>query len=360
MRVILTQPVLKLGEVGDLCEVAPGYGRNYLIPQGFAVQATRGALKQVDDLKRTEARRQHHMRSELEVVADKIESARLSFTAKVGETGRLYGLITSSDIAEQLESQIGLPVDRRKILLDEPIRTLGDHEMPIHLMPGLNATVHVRVDPDAEMMLDVGLTDEVDDVSEQSIAEGAHDHAPERAAADAEMDDDLYAAAGNNQPAAESDAVGNDAVDADLDADDDDKEDDGDDVDDDLDDDMPDAVTDLHDACRRFTRKVKAVLGLHCTLLAHTHKFLAVLITWTALRLDVRLSNKIPKLGTQKGTRLSWQWLRRSFLEPFQQRLGEVLKGILYVVLLLSLFYEVKKRANQLLAEQVLYGVMCG
>jgi large subunit ribosomal protein L9 len=150
MRVILTQNVPKLGEVGDVCHVAPGYGRNYLIPQGLAMPATPGAMKQIEDLKRTERRRQDRVRADMEDVATRIERLRLTFTAKVGEHGRLYGSITSSDIADAMAAELGEPVDRRKILLDESIRTLGEHPVSIHLMPGVDATVTVDVQPDED------------------------------------------------------------------------------------------------------------------------------------------------------------------------------------------------------------------
>jgi len=163
MKVILTSNVPKLGVVGDVCEVAPGYGRNFLLPQRLALPASGGSMKQIEDLKRTEKRRQDRVRAETESLAKRIEALELSFTAKVGETGRLYGSITASDIAEAIEAQIGAPVDRRKIVLDETLRTLGDHEVPLHLMPGVTATVHVHVEADAELVKDIPV--EVDEPS---------------------------------------------------------------------------------------------------------------------------------------------------------------------------------------------------
>ncbi len=157
MRVILTSNVPKLGEVGDVCDVAPGYGRNYLIPQGLAMLATEGTLKQIDDLKRTERRRQDRVRYDMERLAGRIGALHLSFTAHVGETGRLYGSITASDIAEAIEEEIDEPIDRRKIMLDESIRTLGEHEVSIHLMPGVDAACSVAVVPSEEIVEDIGL-----------------------------------------------------------------------------------------------------------------------------------------------------------------------------------------------------------
>jgi large subunit ribosomal protein L9 len=171
MRVILTRNVPKLGEVGDVCTVAPGYGRNYLIPQGLAVLATPGAVKQIDDLKRTEQRRQDKVRAEMSDLAQRIGNLHLSFTAKVGETGRLYGSITAANIAEAVEAEIGEPIDRRKIVLDESIRTLGPHTVSIHLMPGVDAEVHLEVVADEELMPDIGLTEELDEDGELADAE---------------------------------------------------------------------------------------------------------------------------------------------------------------------------------------------
>ncbi len=148
MKVILTKSVPKLGEVGDICEVAPGYGRNYLIPQGLAILATAGARRQVEDLKRTERRRLARLRSDAEQLADRIRGARLEFAARVGETGRLYGSITASDIAAALLEHAGVEIDRRKIHLEEPLRTLGEHEVTVHFLPQVEATIVVNIEPE--------------------------------------------------------------------------------------------------------------------------------------------------------------------------------------------------------------------
>lgn len=150
MRVILTENMPKLGEVGDICEVADGYARNYLLPQGFAIVATDGALRQVDNLKRQEARRRDRVRGGAIAFQEMLQGLSLAFTAKVGETGRLYGSITSSDIAERIEETTGQEVDRRKILLDNPLRQIGTFEVPIRLLPEVTAHVTVVVEPEEE------------------------------------------------------------------------------------------------------------------------------------------------------------------------------------------------------------------
>lgn len=154
MQVILKTDVPKVGQVGDVCKVAGGFGRNYLLPQGLAILATPGALKQIGDLKRSETRRQDRQRAEMNDLAAQIGRQALTFKARVGETGRLYGSITATDIAEALEAQLGSPVDRRKIVLDDTIRTLGDHNVPIHLMQGINAMIKVTVEADGELVPD--------------------------------------------------------------------------------------------------------------------------------------------------------------------------------------------------------------
>ncbi|MFQ5595237.1 MAG: 50S ribosomal protein L9 [Anaerolineae bacterium] len=150
MKVILTENMPKLGEVGDICEVADGYARNYLLPQGFAIVATDGALRQVDNLKRQEARRRDRVRGGAIAFQEMLQGLSLAFTAKVGETGRLYGSITSSDIAERIEETTGQEVDRRKILLDNPLRQIGTFEVPIRLLPEVTAHVTVVVEPEEE------------------------------------------------------------------------------------------------------------------------------------------------------------------------------------------------------------------
>ncbi|MFQ5343034.1 MAG: 50S ribosomal protein L9 [Anaerolineae bacterium] len=150
MKVILTENLPKLGEVGDICEVADGYARNYLLPQRIAVVATEGALKQVNNLKRQEARRRDEVRGDAVAQREMLEGLSLAFTAKVGETGRLYGSITSSDIAERIEEITGQEVDRRKILLDNPLRQIGAFEIPIRLLPEVTAQLKVVVEPEEE------------------------------------------------------------------------------------------------------------------------------------------------------------------------------------------------------------------
>jgi large subunit ribosomal protein L9 len=150
MKVVLTTQVPGLGEAGDVREVKPGYGRNYLVPSGMAVIASPGALKRVDELRRAEARRLERMRGDMTRLAERLASLELRMTARVGEMGRLYGTITASDIADQIQAKMGEPIDRRKVALHEPIRSLGPHDVSVRLMPGVEATIRVIVEGEEE------------------------------------------------------------------------------------------------------------------------------------------------------------------------------------------------------------------
>lgn len=155
MDVILTQDVLGLGDAGEIKSVSDGYGRNYLIPRGLAVLATESARKQVEEIRRTGEKRRAHERGEAEVLADKIHGLSFTFLVKVGEGDRLFGSITSSDIAEAIEKATGEEIDRRRIVLHRPIKTLGDHPVAIRLAkdvtPEVIAVVRDEAEPEAEI-----------------------------------------------------------------------------------------------------------------------------------------------------------------------------------------------------------------
>ena len=146
MKVLLTQTVENLGAAGDVKEVSGGYGRNYLIPKGFAVLATRGQIKQAEERNVAQHKREQAARKDAEALAARISGQTLRFTAKVGELDRLYGSITSGDIAEKLAAQTGLEIDRRKIDLDEPLKRIGIYPIKVRLMAGLEPMVNVVVE----------------------------------------------------------------------------------------------------------------------------------------------------------------------------------------------------------------------
>lgn len=149
MKVLLIKDVYKLGRAGDVKKVANGYGRNYLVPQGLAVLATPGALKQVDHIRSQAATLRNALNTEMSGVAEKLKDFMLAFPAKAGETGKLYGSITNQMIADAINEQLGLEIDRRSIET-EPIRTLGEHSVIVRLTMDLTPEVQIIVHREGE------------------------------------------------------------------------------------------------------------------------------------------------------------------------------------------------------------------
>lgn len=147
MKVILSKDVQGTGKAGEVKDVADGYARNYLIPRKLAIPATGGALKNVEQRKAAEQKKAAAEESTAQALADRLTSAPVILTAKVGDQGRLYGSITTGDIADQLSAQLGQPIDKRKIELDEPIRQLGTFDVTIRLHRTVSASVKVDVQP---------------------------------------------------------------------------------------------------------------------------------------------------------------------------------------------------------------------
>ncbi len=145
MKVVLRQDVENLGEKGSVKNVADGYARNYLIPRGMAVVATPGELKVVATNEAVKQRKIARQEEELQGLADRISGQRVEFEARAGRNGRLFGSITNGDIAEKLSKAVGSEIDRRKIIIDEPIRTTGDHPVTVNLVGKLRPQVTVVV-----------------------------------------------------------------------------------------------------------------------------------------------------------------------------------------------------------------------
>lgn len=149
MKVLLIKDVYKLGRAGDVKRVADGYGRNFLLPQGLAVLATSGALKQVEVIKAQATQRRAALNSELGSVAEVVSGKMLTFASRAGETGKLYGSITSQMIVDALNEKFSLKLERRQVEV-EPIRTLGEHKARIHLTVDLNPEVKIIVHREGE------------------------------------------------------------------------------------------------------------------------------------------------------------------------------------------------------------------
>lgn len=145
MKVILQKPVEKLGDPGDVVEVAAGYARNYLVPRGLAVRAEKGALKHAENLKRAHTSRQSKEKIEFEALAATLIASKVSIAARAGEEGKLFGSVTAADIAEAIAAQSGIQVDRKDVHLDEPIRSLGTHDVRIHLFPEVEPVLTLEV-----------------------------------------------------------------------------------------------------------------------------------------------------------------------------------------------------------------------
>jgi large subunit ribosomal protein L9 len=145
MKVMLVKDVYKLGRAGDIKKVADGYARNFLIPQGFAVLATEGALKQVQKIKAQAEVRRSSQNNELKGLADQIKEVTLAFSVKAGDTGKLYGSITTQDIATALSEKVRFEVKRQQVDI-QPIRALGEFtahvRLTMDLVPEIKIIVH--------------------------------------------------------------------------------------------------------------------------------------------------------------------------------------------------------------------------
>jgi large subunit ribosomal protein L9 len=144
IEVILREDIKSLGQAGEVVRVKPGYARNYLLPQGLAYEATEGNKKRIAAESRVRTARNQAERNEAERLAGSLSGVSLKLTGKAGEEGKLFGSITSQDIAEALGRQ-GYTIDRRKIELDHPIKTVGDHNIAIRLHPEVQAELRLSV-----------------------------------------------------------------------------------------------------------------------------------------------------------------------------------------------------------------------
>jgi large subunit ribosomal protein L9 len=171
MEVILKEEVEHLGHRGDVVKVADGYARNYLLPRKLAMQATDTNKAVIDQMKSSAARRSATEKVQAEELVTKLEPLQLSFTRKSGKDGHLFGSVTSSDIAAELATQ-GFEVDRRKIQLNEPLKSVGDFKVAVKLHREVTAQLNVKVAAEAS-------TETEDEAADASVAEIAADVAAE-------------------------------------------------------------------------------------------------------------------------------------------------------------------------------------
>jgi large subunit ribosomal protein L9 len=145
MRVVLRTDLDNVGKRGDLCEVADGYARNYLLPKGYAIVSTPGVTSQANAMRRARDLRDARDREAAETVARTLVPTVIHVSARAGRDDKLFGSITSADIAEAIGRQAGVELDRRRIHLDEPIKTLGSHEVPVKLHSDVEFRITVEV-----------------------------------------------------------------------------------------------------------------------------------------------------------------------------------------------------------------------
>jgi large subunit ribosomal protein L9 len=145
MKLILTQEVSGLGAPGDVVEVAGGYGRNYLVPRGLAMRWTRGAEKQIELIQRARSAREIRGLDDAREAADRLAALQVRLPARAGSGGRLFGSVSPADIAVAVKAAGGPELDRRRIEIKNPIRTVGAHQVSVRLHPEVTATLDVEV-----------------------------------------------------------------------------------------------------------------------------------------------------------------------------------------------------------------------
>jgi len=169
MKVLLLKDVFKLGRAGDVKRVADGYGRNYLLPQGLAVLATPGALKQVDRISTQATVQRNALNEELGAVADQLNGKVLSFSARASETGKLYGSITTQMIADSITAKTGVEINKRQVFT-QPLRTLGEHNVQIRLTVDLVPEVTVVVNREGEELEEIIIQEPVRPEGEEELS----------------------------------------------------------------------------------------------------------------------------------------------------------------------------------------------
>jgi large subunit ribosomal protein L9 len=150
MKVLLIKDVAGVGKAGEIKKVADGYARNYLIPKGLAVLARPGVARQAEERRQAEARKASQQAADAQALAQQMAQLTVTFKVKAGEQDKLYGSITSGNIVEELEKQLGQELDRRNVLLDQPIKQLGSHQVAVKLASDITTEVTVVIEREDE------------------------------------------------------------------------------------------------------------------------------------------------------------------------------------------------------------------
>ena len=145
MKVILAADVEKLGHKGEVVTVADGYARNYLVPRGLAMLASKGGLRQAEQMRRAREEAQRKAKEEAAAKVASLGASPVYISARAGEEGKLFGSVTNSDVARAIVEQLGEEIDRRDIRLEDPIRSLGTHQVEVNLHEEVNALITVEV-----------------------------------------------------------------------------------------------------------------------------------------------------------------------------------------------------------------------
>ncbi len=149
MKILLTEDVRKLGKAGDVVDVADGYARNFIIPKKLGVEATKAVLNDWETKKKAEVVRRAKEEEEAVALAAKYDGKWITVKEKAGENGKLFGSVTPQDVADAVEKQLGFVVDKKKIVVPEDIKTVGDYDVVLRLMASAAANIHMKVEADA-------------------------------------------------------------------------------------------------------------------------------------------------------------------------------------------------------------------
>ncbi len=178
MKVLLKKDVDNLGYAGEVHQVAPGFGRNYLIPKGLAVKANPSVMKQAEGWRKRAETRRAELRAEYEALAARIQETTLTFAARAGETGKLYGSITTAQIADDLNEALGTEIDRRKVGI-EPLRQLGEHKVVVRLSAEFQPELTVSIESEDVVETAVAPAAEAEPVEVEEETPAETESAPE-------------------------------------------------------------------------------------------------------------------------------------------------------------------------------------